>query len=552
MLRILMVEDMPVDAELISDELRSSGIDFDTLRVYERDEIVGALERFSPDVILSDYRLPACNGAEVLAIARKLAPDVPFIFVTGALGEDQAAELMKKGATDFVLKDRLSRLPLCVERALRETEERRQLKQAEAQLETHRQDLEELVKERTSQLEAEIKERRQVEEALRLVNETLEQQVAERTRLAESRSRQLQALAVEAIEAEERERRRIAQILHDDLQQILAAARMQVEDVCRRLPSEPVLAGVELMLVDAIAKARRLSHELSPAVLYHSGLVAALKWLARQMDEQFGLQVDVEADVAHQFDSVPLAIFLFRAVQELLFNVVKHAGVKNARVRLGSSADCLDITVSDQGHGFNPGILDAANVTSGLGLLSIRERARYIGGRIDIESAVDKGSRFTLSVPFSLAKADKVQPSAYDPQVCSVVEPKVYAGAEAIRVLFVDDHQVMRQGLMRLMNGQPEIKVVGEASNGREAIEQVRQLRPDVVVMDVSMPEMDGVEATRHIKLEMPEVRVIGLSMFEDEHLVRTMREAGAEAFLSKTTSSTALLKAIYKITGHR
>ena len=95
-------------------------------------------------------------------------------------------------------------------------------------------------------------------------------------------------------------------------------------------------------------------------------------------------------------------------------------------------------------------------------------------------------------------------------------------------MLFVDDHAIMRQGLIRLMAGQPNIQVVGEAANGREAIERVRQLKPDVVVMDVSMPEMDGIEATRRIKAEFPDVRVIGLSMYEEEQFANSMRQAGA------------------------
>ncbi|RJQ67630.1 MAG: DNA-binding response regulator [Desulfobacteraceae bacterium] len=116
------------------------------------------------------------------------------------------------------------------------------------------------------------------------------------------------------------------------------------------------------------------------------------------------------------------------------------------------------------------------------------------------------------------------------------------------RVLFADDHKVMRQGLINLIGTQPGINVAGEASNGREAIDRVRQLKPDVVVMDFSMPEMDGIEATRHIKAQWPEVRVIALSMVEDEHVSWAMREAGAEAFVSKTASSSELLKAIFGI----
>lgn len=121
-------------------------------------------------------------------------------------------------------------------------------------------------------------------------------------------------------------------------------------------------------------------------------------------------------------------------------------------------------------------------------------------------------------------------------------------GSSGLRVLFADDHKVMRQGLIQLIAGQHDIQVVGEASNGLEAIEQARRLHPDVIVMDVSMPEMDGVEATRRIKLELPAVRVVGLSMFEDEQITKTMCDAGAEAFVTKTASSAELLKAIYGI----
>jgi DNA-binding NarL/FixJ family response regulator len=131
-------------------------------------------------------------------------------------------------------------------------------------------------------------------------------------------------------------------------------------------------------------------------------------------------------------------------------------------------------------------------------------------------------------------------------QPSAPVEPLATAGAGGIRVLFVDDHHVMRQGLIRLMSGQPVIQVVGEAADGQEAVEQVRGLSPDVVVMDVSMPVMDGIEATRRIKAKWPAVRVIGLSMYDDEQISQEMRTAGAEAVISKTASPAELLKAIY------
>jgi PAS domain S-box-containing protein len=391
-----------------------------------------------------------------------------------------------------------------------------------------------------------VTERNKAEETLRQWNESLEQRVLERTELAEARSRQLQTLAVELIEAEERERRRIAGLLHDDLQQILAAARFQLQAAYAKLP--PELANVEHLLEESIAKSRRLSHELSPAVLYHGGLIAALKWLAEQMREQFGLQVHLDTAAGQPFESMPLKVFMFRAVQELLFNVVKHAGVKSARVALCGAEESVLITVSDQGRGFDADILEPSTSRIGLGLLSIRERASYIGGRFQIESTPGQGTRFILTVPICLSTADAPFPPdspAETPSCTPAAETRTVQG-QGVRVLFADDHKVMRQGLIRLISGQPDIQVVGEAANGREALELARQLRPDLIVMDISMPGMDGIEATRHIKAELPQVRVIGLSMFEDEQAALSMREAGAEAFVSKAASAADLLQAIY------
>jgi CheY-like chemotaxis protein len=382
------------------------------------------------------------------------------------------------------------------------------------------------------------------------MNESLAQQVAERTAVATAKAKQLQALAVELIEAEERERRQFALLLHDDLQQLLAAAKLQLQMAAKKLPYEPILQNVNLILEESIAKARRLSHDLSPAVLPHSSLFEVLQWLSRQMNDQFGLQVEVRKDVESRSENEPLKRFLFRAVQELLFNIVKHAGVTHACVVLSGTKSNVTVTVSDRGRGFDPGAIDSSVGKAGFGLLSIRERASYIGGQLTIDSTPGEGSCFTLTVPLSLDKADdhqQVEPGHERPSFTSPAYKKK-PGTSDIRALFVDDHQVMRQGLIRLMANQPEIHVAGEAANGREALELARRIRPDVIVMDISMPEMDGIEATRHIKHEMPEVRVIGLSMHDDEHLAEAMLKAGAEAFVNKAASPAELLRAIYGI----
>ncbi len=114
-----------------------------------------------------------------------------------------------------------------------------------------------------------------------------------------------------------------------------------------------------------------------------------------------------------------------------------------------------------------------------------------------------------------------------------------------MRILVVDDHAVVRQGLVRMLSEEPGIEVAGEASNGQIAVELTRQLSPDVILMDVSMPVMDGVTATRVIHAERPEVKVIALSMFEATEQAEIMRRAGAVAYLCKRDPLEVMLKAI-------
>lgn len=114
-----------------------------------------------------------------------------------------------------------------------------------------------------------------------------------------------------------------------------------------------------------------------------------------------------------------------------------------------------------------------------------------------------------------------------------------------IRVLLTDDHAVMRRGLVQLLRGEADICVVGEAASGREAVTCARDLRPDVIVMDASMPDMSGIEATRQITASMPGIRVIGLSMHEMDGTREAMLNAGAEAYLTKDVPPEELLAAI-------
>jgi len=231
-------------------------------------------------------------------------------------------------------------------------------------------------------------------------------------------------------------------------------------------------------------------------------------------------------------------------VRELLFNTVKHAKVSAAEVAVAATANSLTLAISDAGIGFDPTRLRVAGGTEGgFGLLGIRERLEWVGGRLEIASTPGQGSRMTLVIPLGPAPAEAAKDEA--PAASRTAAGTEAFAARPVRVLVVDDHVLVRQGFAKLLAAEPDLEVVGEADNGQAVIELTRRLSPDVILMDISMPILDGIEATRRIRAEFPAVQVIGLSMLEEAELPEAMREAGAAAYLRKSDSTEALLAAI-------
>lgn len=362
----------------------------------------------------------------------------------------------------------------------------------------------------------------------------------------EHRAFQLQKLTLELSLAEDRERKRMAEILHDDLQQQLAAARFHLGTLHSAAGNgrmiQEITAQLDQILAYAIEQSRNLSHDLCPPVLHQSDLGETFEWLARQLLNRHGLTVhtEIRGFVDSQSDSIK--VFLFRTGQEILFNAIKHAKVKEARLRLQRRDACLWLTVADRGQGFDPKTLKK---TAGIGLLSIRERVGLLGGRMRIRSAPGRGSTFLIAVPDILIPEDREPPSDDSRVLFSSSVSRPTSPHSRLRVLLVDDHKVMREGLASLIGRQPDMEIVGQTGDGVSAIQLARELRPDVIVMDVAMPAMAGDEATRRIKMEMPQARVIALSMFDEPSIRTKMLNAGAGTYLSKVGPSEELLAAI-------
>ena len=351
-IHILMLEDDSADAELTKFALRKGGLNFSLARVDSRTDYVKQLEEHPPALILSDYSLPGFNGHDALQIAIKKCPEIPFIFVTGTMGEEVAIETLKSGATDYVLKTRLSRLMPAVARALREAEDRAQHRRAEEQLrESHKQ---------------------------------------------------LRALSVYLQKVREEERTRISREVHDELGQALTSCKLDLSWIAGRLPPDlkPLLDKTRSLTAhidSTIQTVRRISSELRPGVLDHLGLAAAIEWQANEFQNRTGIRCDVRARVREHLPDQNVTTTFFRIFQEILTNVIRHAGATHVAVDLKEADGRITLEVNDNGRGIAR--TDVFN-TSSMGLLGMRERAALLGGVFKIGSIPrGKGTRVCVSIP---------------------------------------------------------------------------------------------------------------------------------------------------------
>ncbi len=409
---------------------------------------------------------------------------------------------------------------------------------------------------------ADLIERHQSEVALRErkqqlfeISQHLEQRVAQRTAELQAQTARLQSLAAELASAEQRERKRLAALLHDDLQQLLVAASMQLGTIPRRPDDEAgskAISQAAKWIGQAANAARDLTRQLRPPALYEDGLIPALHWLASEMSERHRLKVIVDGGAAVRTLSDDIKALLFECVREMLFNAAKYAGVDHAVVTVTEKSNRLRIVVSDSGCGFDIETLATPRHGGRFGLFSIRERLTALGGELTIESAPGKGTRIELEAPLPAGEAmndllGRLPPLT--PTVAYLEERSAIATDQRTRVLVVDDHPMVREGIANILDADRRLVVSDQAADGIEAIQAMERHQPDVVLMDVNMPRMNGIEATREIRQRWPQTRIIGLSVQDDETTAKSMLDAGASFFVSKSGDSERMIAAILSLT---
>jgi len=355
-IRILLLEDNEADAELIQFAMRQADLPFTLTRVESEADFLNQLHHHTPDVILLDYSVPGFDGLKALTLAQQNFPDLPSIFVTGTLGEEVVIDMLKSGATDYVLKTHLSRLSSAVERALREAKERVERKKAEE-------------------------------------------------RLRKSHA-QLRALSIYLQYVREDERSRISRQVHDELGQALTGLKMDLYWMASRLPKDlrPVLAKTKAMAAHidtTIQTVRRIATELRPGILDDLGLVPAIEWQAQEFQQRRGIKCKVVSRISdHAILDEDLNTAFFRIFQETLTNVIRHAEATRVEVVLEQVGDSLVMEVRDNGRGITE---PEINNTHSIGLLGMRERAALLGGEVAFQGEPGKGTTVRVTIPLGRA-----------------------------------------------------------------------------------------------------------------------------------------------------
>ena len=329
------------------------------------------------------------------------------------------------------------------------------------------------------------------------------------------------------------ERRKISRELHDMTGPMLSSVLMNLAIVERDAAAltengRAALQEAEALTRRCTAEMRTMSYLLHPPLLTEVGLAAAVQWFVDGFSQHTGIVTHLEApsDLGRLPDHMEVS--LFRVVQECLTNIHRHAGSRTALVRMHIRGGELLVEVADQGKG------SAREFVEGIGIKGIRERLNELGGRLQILSA-PAGTTMRATVPIS-ARGKSSGSGAKN----------------KARLLLVDDHEIVRQGLASLLQGVEGFEVCGQAASGEDAIREADRSTPDIVIMDLRLPGIDGLQATRSILKSHPGTDVLIFTVDESEQVLREALKAGARGCVTKTDAGSSLLSMLKILAAER
>lgn len=381
-LRLLLVEDSEWDAILLLKQIEHAGYVVHHQRVQTSQEMRHALEQESWDIVISDYVMPRFSGLDALALLKETGQDLPFIIVSGHIGEEIAVASMVAGAHDYVMKDKLARLVPAIERELREAEIRRKRRESEKAL----RESEEKYRQLSEQLRASNEE-------LAQAREHLERRVAERTAALRQANAELhrhinerKRLENELLEIAEKERRRIGIDLHDELGQHLNGLALMMKGLELKLekrgaPETADASKIQGIVLSCLQQARSVARDLASNVAETDDLCAALLTLAKHVETLF--QITCRLHLPKNIPPLPPMTVkqLHKIAQEAITNAIKHAKSKEVDITLAAGENCLELTIQNDGFPFPVKRLE----NSGMGLRIMQYRASVVNGTVEIK-----------------------------------------------------------------------------------------------------------------------------------------------------------------------
>src|SRR6202790_5359716 len=364
----------------------------------------------------------------------------------------------------------------------------------------------------------------------------------------------LRQLSARLLKLQDEERRRIARDLHDTTGQKIAVLSMSLDRLAKLVDTRKVDVKDALTesrdvvgkIGDEIGTLRSL---LNPPLLDECGLASAVLWYAEGFKKRSGIHLSVSIDEELVRLTTDAETALFRVLQESLTNVHRYSGSPSAEIRIFQSASKVHLEIVDHGKGVKAGTERssfAGAPTLGVGIPGMRERIRQLGGQLAVEFS-SEGARVYATLPRVASTEESGEQSVGELfrdtgnfQANPRQRPEVRK-----RILIADDHEVMRRGLRGLVESQEEWLVCGEAIEGNEVISKTRELHPDLLILDVSMPGVSGIDAALQILKDDPNMKILFFTMYDSPQMMREISNVGAWGYVAKARAGNDLVDAV-------
>lgn len=348
-LKVLYIEDSEEDAGLVMRELRKNDNDFIFKIVDNKKDFELALTDFAPDLILSDHSLPGFNSLEALKICKAHALHIPFVLVTGAVSEEFAVEILQQGADDYILKDKLTRLPSAITQAINKRSHEAEKKRMEAML--------------------------------------------------VSRNEELKKLSHYLNQVREDERKQVSLEVHDQLGQLASAIKIDADWLQMNIGGSDARSDVRIDRIRAsstlmIETVRNIAIALRPSIIDELGINETLRWHCSEFQRMHNIACVFKEEFDDTHTSSKIRTELFRIYQECTTNILRHAGASEISVHIFNSIEGIQLKISDNGKGF-----DSNQKMTNLGLILMTERAVSIGGKLTVSSEPGKGTTISVIIP---------------------------------------------------------------------------------------------------------------------------------------------------------